>query len=495
MKKTTFLLLGLSTATLLLFTACGGGGSTGGETPPTTPPTGTKATTVPQKINIDIPNGLKANRNAAISTKASLEKSNESIPSYGYERLKSSISEAEERIKNIKHNMVYLNSMMSDIETECTNVPLNTQCTIPAGKISLSITNEINEEISKINEGFKSTEDETPPVGTKLTLGQVLYTKFDTNHTYQHHVILDLQPTFSDLGANITKQLETIKWSDDNNSVQTISDYGDEDFTYKMQLLYTKEIENNIENMTIADSFKEVATSMSGSYSLYLKNLNDVNNTFTITTNGQFITDSTKDNFNSKGQISDNGGFLSSTGSFGGETQYAEKETFDKEGNVLKSIYCDGFSQSCDLSDESTWHTFDDIYGIDYDYSDINETDESFYVDFNDTYPVDDEEYESGFSEFPLTITGGNIPEGICTLLPPTHDTTNIENGIGIWENSIGSIFKYEEDLEGYLYDSNYLDALNTIKIICLKPTEDGLDANLVELTGSDRPTLAALNE
>ncbi|HHD75714.1 MAG TPA: hypothetical protein ENK95_02675, partial [Campylobacterales bacterium] len=77
MKKTTFLLLGLSTATLLLFTACGGGGSTGGETPPTTPPTETKTTTVPKKINIDIPDGLKANRNAAVSTKASLEKSNE----------------------------------------------------------------------------------------------------------------------------------------------------------------------------------------------------------------------------------------------------------------------------------------------------------------------------------------------------------------------------------------------------------------------------------
>lgn len=500
MINTKLLLLTLSSSTLLVLTACGGGSS---NTPASNPVTTSSSSIVPKKINIDIPDGLKNSRSTP-SNKTSFQKANENVPSHGYEMLKFSILEAEERIKNIKHNMVYLSSIMSDIQTECNSVSLNTQCTIPAGKISLTITDEINQEIAQINEGFEATEEDSPPVNTTLTLGQVLYTKFDGNHTYQHHVVLDLQPIFSDFDATITKELETVKWSDDNNSVQTISDYGDEYSTYRMQLIYTKDSKSGVESMNISDSFKELESSFSGNYSLGLKNLNDSNNTFQITTTGQFISDSIKDNFNTKGQIADNGGFLTSGGSYGGflpsdgsfhDVQYGEKETFDKNGNILKSIYCNDFNDTCNISDELTWHTFDENFGIDFDYSDSNESDEGFYTDFNGTFIADDVYYNSSLEEQSLAVIGGNIPEGICDLLPPTFDTTNVANGVGILENSIGNIFKYDNTIEGVLYDTKYVETLDTIKIVCLKPTKDGLDIALTELIGTEKPTLTLLNK
>jgi len=298
MINTKLLLLSLSSSTLLFFTACGGGSSTSEENPTTNTVTEPVSVTVPKKINIDIPDGLKATRNSITSTKSSFQKTDENVPSYGYERLKSSISEAEERIKNIKYNMVYLNSVMQDIQTACNTVELNSQCTIPTGEISFTITDELNQEITDINEEFEVTEENMPPINTTLTIGQVLYTKFDTNHTYQHHVVLDLQPIFAEFDTSITKQLETIKWSDDNNSVQTLSDYEDEYATYTMQLSYRKDSESTIETMNISDSFQEKEASFFGNYSLNLTNLNDTNNTFQITTTGQFTYNTIKDTFN-----------------------------------------------------------------------------------------------------------------------------------------------------------------------------------------------------
>jgi len=481
MINTKLLLLSLSSSTLLFFTACGGGGSTSEENPPTNASTESTSVTVPQKINIDIPDGLKATRNANVNNQTSFQKTEATIPSYGYQNLKSSIQEAEERIRDIRHNIVYLNSMMNDIVAKCTTVSINTQCTIPAGTISLNITEDINKEIANIDQEFNTiNNEETIPVGTTLTLGQVLYTKFDNNHTYQNHVVLDLQPTFSNLGLEVTKLLETVKWSDDNNSVQTISDVNEEYGNYKMQLVYVKDPNSGIENMTIIDSFDETESSFSGNYSLSLKNSNDVNNTFEVNTKGEFLDMGFKTSFNSKGEISDNGGFLNSNGSWSEDSQYAEKETFDKNGNVLKSLFCDSLSDSCNLSDESTWHTFDENFGIDFDYDD-NQT---FYDDFNETFVSDD---SNMFFIKDLVVTGGTIPEGMCDLLPPSFDTKNLEDINLIQENTIGVIFNYDdEEPSGTLYNSSYTDQLETLKVVCV----EGLELKYKELTGDDRPTL-----
>ena len=208
MQKTKLLTLSIASSTLLLFAACGGGSSSDGGTTPPAPPADTTTNIVPQKINISIPDGLKSTRTTTTTQKVSFQKTTETIPSRGYEQLKETIKEAERTIKNVKENMVYLNSMMPDIQTACEGTAVNTQCTIPAGEISLTINSSIKSDLDDIQSEFDSLEEEggLPPLNTELTMGQVLYTVFDNTHTYQQNVVLDLKPTFSALGLTVNKQ-------------------------------------------------------------------------------------------------------------------------------------------------------------------------------------------------------------------------------------------------------------------------------------------------
>jgi len=171
-------------ASLLIFTACGGGGDS---TPKNETPSETKNVTVPQKISIVIPDALKNKRSADENIgKLSISKSQNSIESYGYQQLQSTISRAEETIESVKENMKYLTLMMPDIVKACANTPENTKCTIPSGEIELTVE------------------------GQTFSMGEILYTQQDSTKKYQQIVVLDLKPTLEEMGETLEKDLETV---------------------------------------------------------------------------------------------------------------------------------------------------------------------------------------------------------------------------------------------------------------------------------------------
>ena len=479
MTITKTLSFSLMTASLLMFTACGGGGSSDGGTPPPSNPTNTESPSiVPQKINITIPDGLKTTRGAG-AQKGSFQKTTDNIPSYGYEQLKSAIKEAEDTVKDVKKNMLYLGAMMSDIQKECVATAINTQCIIPAGTISLTISTSLESELNDIESEFNTTtSDEVPPINTVLSMGKILYTKFDGTRPYQHDVVLDLQPTLSALGLQVTKQLESMKWSDDNNSVETISDVDDEYGTYNMHLTYNKKNDGS-SSMQIVNAFKDKAPLLSaGNFTLSIKDLNDVNNTVEVASTGNFSDGTFNDSFSATGKVSKNGGFLNSKGTFNGSNDYAEKETFDKEGNLLQSKFCDDdVANTCTIDDETTWHSFDDELGID-------------DTDFNEEEFTNDNDEEAFYI---VKAVGGNldIKEKFSKFqfydLIPNDIDLSVDS---IKNNKIGlvSIFKSDTgELSNIvvIQKKEYINQLDTLALVYY----DKRKSAYIKVEDADKPT------
>jgi len=281
--------------------------------------------------------------------------------------------------------------------------------------------------------------------------------------------------------------LETVRWSDDEKNVETISDVNDEFGTYYMHLSYAKK-DDNSSFMSVNNNFTDPALdgvpALNGTFAVTLSELNDANETVKVTSSGKYSDGTFSDSFNSAGQINSNGGYLNSNGTFGEYVTYAEKETFDENGSVLQSKYCDeivGEVNTCSLADESTWHTFDDEFGIDSD--DFSEEEFGEYHD---------EDENSIFDSQSLVVTGGNFNDGICTLLAPDFSLTSETSP---FEEAIGAIFKFEGEqesiLEGILEDSSFENQLDELKIFCLNEEND----NMEELSAENRPTLTINDE
>lgn len=470
MQTHKLLPIGLSCIALLL-SACGGDSSSDA-----TPSEDTKTKIVPTKINITIPDGLKNRRKDVVVINNTFQKVTDSIPSYGYEQLTSTITEAEETIKSVKENMIYLGSMMKDIQKACENVSINQACTLPAGDISLKIDNEIHSNLKELYKEFNDTEvqEMLPPLEMTLPVGNILYTQYDATHTYQYDVVVDLQPMFDGLDIKVNKQLETIRWAEDNKTIETISDIDDEFGTFYMHLNYVKKDDTSL--MNIKNNYTNPAEggfpASKGKFAMTLEELNDRNETIKVTSNGTFSDGIFSDSFSSIGQINVNGGYLNSTGTFDGDNKYAEKETFDVNGNILQSKYCDeGEGATCNITDESTWHTFDEALGIDSD----NFSDEAF----------EENDFMENAQE--LIVSGGTFLEGVCMILPPNFTLTLEEN---LFDESIGNIFKFEEEQTGILYDSKFSNQLEDVQIFCLNQ-EDKIEV----LTAQNRPTLVLKSE
>jgi len=443
-------------ASIFIFTACGGGGS---DTPPkdeTSNPS-SKTVTVPKKISIDIPDALKNKR----STDANREKfsndtprADENVQSYGYQQLTNTISQAEETIQGVKENMKYLTLMMPDIVKACSDTVKNTKCTIPSGEIKLTVE------------------------GQTLSMGKILYTQQDENKTYQHIVVLDLKPTLITMGeSDIKKDLETVKWSTDENHIETISDAKFETSSVDMHLIYDKE-NNGASTMSITDQY--AFDDMKGNFTLKLNDKNDANNTIAIETISTYTFQNDSSDSSSKGMVNDNGGYLISKGSLETE-KFAEKETFDENGSLIKSSFCNTEEDTCDMNKPDTWKNFDYENG--------------FVDSFNDDDFIDgfsDEEASDIFEAKELTIRGGALQDGFCDLLPPTFKSDNLDEGEGVLDNSVGFIAKFESEISATLFDNNYSNQLDSLKVICFySPTiEDDYNAKFVELKGSARPIL-----
>ena len=396
-----------TTFSLLTLNGCGGGGSGMGD--PYSPPVESKpSNSVPKKVNVDIPKALKNDRSSPALNR--LYRQSGTDISLGYEELKNSIKVAEGTLKEVKSNLVLLDSMMPDIKKECKDTPVNTTCTIPARTISLTIGTTINEEIKKIDYEFKDVGGSHQlPLDMTLTMGEIHYTKYDSTHPYQYDINIDLKPTFSDLGVTVDKNLQHVKWSDDNSSIDIVSDAAYNGDSWNMHLKYSQD-SNGKESMSIADNFNiQNGSSLSGTFNLKVEKLHDTNDTVKVASSGTFL-DNENYKFNSSGQIDKNGGFLISKVKIGDVEEFASKESFDINGSLLNSKYCDTLiANGCDINDETTWYKF----GVDLSQNSSNSSDN----------PNNNDNASSEYTLAILQINGGEqLDEGLYELLPKDID-------------------------------------------------------------------------
>ena len=299
-------------------------------------------------------------------------------------------------------------------------------------------------------------------------MGEILYTQQDKNKKYQQVVVLDLKPTLLTMGqVGIEKDLETVKWSTDENHIETLSDAKFENQTYSMQLRYDK-AEDNSSKMVITDSFSDAETQQ-GNFTLKLDDKNDANHTVNVETTGTFQIGEESDTFNSQGVVSDNGGYLVSKGSYF-TTSYAEKETFDVTGSLLKSSFCHS-DDTCDMNKPETWTNFDDVKG------------------FVDTFDDDSlpKDIDVNVQE-PLKLTftqGESFPQyTYCEILPSDYNGSLNEDDI--YGHSIGSFAKFDDELFGVLFDINETNNINSLPVLC----NSSENSEFSQLADDKRPIL-----
>jgi len=381
---------------------------------------------VPEKIDIKTPDALKGTRSSENSKSIFQKTSDSTSKSKGYESIQSDIKNAEEFILKTNQSLIKYKTMMPNILESCIDTKINEQCTI------------------------------IEPKFTNLNINKITYTHNDEEHTFQYTVTL-----YFPFESELIRNTETLKWSQDNGLITTIEDKEREDDRARIQLDYQKK-NDGVSNMKIREIFGSHKYEY-GEYSFNIENLNDINKTINIQTNIFAIYDGLKEGYSIDSSITKNGGYLTYKENSPEKTSI-EKEYFDATGKLLVSKFCYSSENNCQIDEESTWNT----------YSSSNDNYEELLPDENtNTYDFD--------------VNGGELYSGYCELVPPSFEITATTDLEDILSNVVAAIVKNGTNSEGILYDKNYLNELNSLKIICFTDTEY---KNYIELLGADKPTL-----
>ena len=381
--------------------------------------------TVPEKIDIKMPDALKGNRSTQQNKSIFQKTSDSTVESKGYTSIKSTIVEAEETILKTNQLFSKYKSMMPNIIESCADIKINEQCTI------------------------------IEPQFTSLNINKILYTQNDSTHTLQHSITL-----YFPLEGELILNLETLKWSQDNNFITTIQHKEDPYDRGRLQLDYQKQ-NNGLSTMKIHEIFGAHQYEY-GEHFFNIENTNDINKTVKIKTNVFAIYDGLLDGYSVKSSINKNGGYLTYKEVSDEHNKTSiEKEYFDAIGKLLDTKFCYSDKNNCDINDESTWQ----IYG---------ENNENSFPDDN-------------INIYDFEVKGGELHTGFCELLPSDFEIKSTMSLEEILSHDIASIVKNNTKSEGILYNKNYINELNSLKIICFIDTEY---TEYVELLGTDRPIL-----
>lgn len=285
---------------------------------------------VPKEIAIKIPNALEKSFNSNIQ-KSQIETSG----SLGYLQLIDSISQLTTTQKSIELELLVINHIVEDIRKYCIDIPFDTTCSIPTGELTLTFTNELISDIKKLEEDAQILQGEVTP------LNKVEFTQYNEDKIFQY--------TFT-IYHEDEQSHSTIQWSKDKKHILSTYQY-----YYNNQLdFYSKidynELSNGERKMTVDDSF----LNPNGQKENFHFNIIDKGNEYyRIQSNESFELGKSS----SLGELSEKGGYLVFSGMFDND-KFGEKQTFDPEGNLLASSFCN-LSIECTLEDTSTWQTIE----------------------------------------------------------------------------------------------------------------------------------------
>ncbi|MCH9812591.1 MAG: hypothetical protein K0U47_01465 [Epsilonproteobacteria bacterium] len=477
-----------------IFTGCGGSSDPAKTTTPTDEISTQvyQSQTIPTEISIEIPPSLKSDREItrSLRAKTSRDETDTQHQSIGYIQLKNQINNTESMISDLKHNLLFLDSLMPQIETLCENTPTNEMCQIEEGLVTLMLDQTLINGVYEIINEQDPTEAEALKkemqdiVNTQYPMGAITYTQFDENNTFTQSVEIDMKPLSETFETGIIKDTQKVKWSKDQNKIVTSNSYEDTDINTALSLQFSKQ-DGGKRLMRIENDFIDKYADIEFNLVSTFEDTNDSNHTINITSLSQTTMPSFDDNmsdtnssftYNTKGKVSDHGGYLETEGTAPYIGEFREKERFDANGNLEKSASCYPIPEieipddlpddielpqlGCNLDDESTWFTNDQTF-----LDDIEPT------TFND-----------------LNVTG-DLQEGVYHLVPAdiTLDTEEIYE---VFENRVGEIFVFSDEVYGVLFDNNYSDVLENLSVVYEVFNEESGELTYTVLEGAQRPTL-----
>ncbi len=409
---------------------------------------------LPKKINIAFPTLLKAEhveeRNISEEGNETSESNNSLVEEndLGYLQLKKSITKIDGIIDLAQINLMVLDQVMPKVQQRCEGM---ISCLFKEKSLSVVMDNESISSINKmIAESNRSIFDGNI---SEVSFGELGFYSYDLNESYQYMLTLNvLNSSLYQHDVKVKRELQTIKWSENNRDVLTIYDYEDNETNNTISLHYLIDEEGK-ETMHVYNRDDSQKIGYQENTSLVLskvkdENASESNSTYSLTSNSilkQSLDDDTHtSSFSSNIEIVDNSSLLLFSGSM------TEGSSGD-EVVVSSELSCDD-NESCDENSSSDDSLYDNI------------------------------------DLFELRIVGGNLDDGDYLLLAPD---TNIEslNMINIFEESLGRFTVFGREKQGALHSDGFLYMLNSLIIVYINPSQES--TSMFEIVDfRDKPTL-----
>jgi hypothetical protein len=287
---------------------------------------------VPQTVSIEMPKALKSTQTVEVKEK-----------SLAYKELKDDIAYVEELSIDIEINLLFINEVISQIESRCNEVEINGICKIPDDTLFFIFDENLSQRYIDL-----TGEKAMYTIGEELTYGDIEFVRYSKSDTYQYRLKMDTSFYSEDEVSS-----ETIKWSDDKRKIIAFFDAESSTLESEIVIDYLEE-ENGEKSILVDDLYLDKRDNSSDDFYLDLVKLNDINETYFVNSSSISINEFSEEyTVDTEGELSNNGGYLDFEGSYYGEA-FKEYEVFDKDGMQVESFYCYE-NLDCDMDDEESW--------------------------------------------------------------------------------------------------------------------------------------------
>jgi len=369
--------------------------------------------TLPTKISIDIPQILKGNR----KNQNKQLKEDENI---GLDWIDNNVVAVEDIIVNQEIFLVFMRQVMPKIQEQCPSK----ECTIEANQIFLTMDDTLQRELESLNPNIDVHQKSTIP------FGEIEFVKYENEYLLKADITDIRSKTDKKI---INRQIHSIRWSRDKKSVISEYSYDDKvrDSNVKLNYLEGSSGQND---MNITEKFKRKDGSKKHTFDFSLSEKGDSNQTVIVSSTIKGEEEQNPILSLSSGEVSLEGGYMLFWGK-DGDIYYRERAIFDRDGVLVKSIYCYS-DMECNMDDESTW--FEDELVEVYD----------------------------------LKVVGGNLTEGEY-YLSKERDINKIDID-NIYDVVVGVITISNNRQEGYIYEP-YIDRIGELEMIYIRESDDSI--------------------
>jgi len=422
----------------------------GNESTPTPTPVEDEPSLLPPKINVDFPTLLKPQ--STVEERNSTKEGNTTTQvSVGYQQLQRSISKIDSILEKVKINRIILDQVMPEIQQRCEGMIV---CLFQPELFSVVMDNQTRMSIEAIGERNQTLVDTNR---SEILLGEVGFYRYDEEESYHYGVRLDV------LGSHIyppnkqvKREVQTIKWQEENHDVLTIYDYEDNESNRSVTLHYlVDELGNETMYLYDRDDRQQIGYQENTSLILSKSDANSSESnesSYSLTSNSilkQAIGDEVNtSSFSSNVEIDANSTQLLFAGSIMDEASGEAVE-------VDTALSCDS-NESCTES--------------------------------NLTAEILDPSEEMNIDLFELRIVGGNLADGTYLLLAPdvAVESLTLRN---IFEQSLGSFTVFDGEKQGALHSDAFLYLLNSLTIVRIN-TDEASESLFEVVSLTDKPTL-----